>query len=293
MYNKIINPNTGRSVKITSKLGRQILNNYITQLGGHTGPCAINKSSGRCRKSKKADGKCSVVNGRCQKIKKATVFSLDLTNNGEIQLEKIEWSEGATDEQEAQRVETNYELEDEFEEKKKRNKNLDKILLKAKEGDLIEDLSEYVHRGLEGVYILKRNLRNGKLEVADLDPFDFWRGEGGVGSGFSLGPGYPIGYWNKAEFKDAYWPNPGDDFGMPQPVNKEILLSLTKSNLKEEKTGGEIISSVGFDWGTLEFIGNKDEVLEKIQHIEFIDDNAYFMENEDNQMTARIVDWQW
>lgn len=298
MYKKIVNPKTGRIVKITSKLGQKVLNNYLLQIGGHKGPCAINPKTNNCKKSKKGDGNCMVVKGRCKKIKtgkKAQVFSLDLTNGGKIKLEKIAWKEGATDAEEEEWWETNYDLEDEFEEKKKKSKNLDKILTKAKEGDLIEDLSDEDSRGLEGVYILKRNLRNGKLEVVDLDPFNFWRGEGGVGKGFSLGPEYPMGYWNKAKFdnKNTYWPNPGDDFGMPQPVNKEFLLSLTVADLTEKSVSGEIISCVKFNWGTLEFVGKKKEVIKKIKNINFIDDNAYFMEHEHNQMTARLVDWQW
>jgi hypothetical protein len=307
MWNKIVNPETGRKVSIYGKIGQNIIFKYI-QTGGHSGPCAINTSTGRCSKNDVGDDNCEVnkKSGRCKKIKKikkkavkkvtqeiAKVFSLDLTNGGEIQLEKIEWRDDETDEEESLRVETNYKLEDEFEERKKRNKNLDKILSIAKEGDLIEDLSEYIHRGLEGVYILKRSLINDKLEVVDLDPFDFWRGEGGVGNGFSIGPEYPLGYWNKAKFTRAYWPNPGDDFGMPQPVNKEILLKLNLVDLTERKLSSMIISSVNFNWGTLEFIGGKKEVIAKIKNIEFIDDNAYFMEDIDRQGTARIVDWQW
>lgn len=41
MYDKIINPNTGRYVKTSSKLGKQILNNYI-KVGGS------NKSEVKC-----------------------------------------------------------------------------------------------------------------------------------------------------------------------------------------------------------------------------------------------------
>ena len=65
--NYIINPLTNRSVSIHTRKGRQILNNYISQLGGHDGPCAINPSSGRCAKSKKPDGNCQLSNGRCVK----------------------------------------------------------------------------------------------------------------------------------------------------------------------------------------------------------------------------------
>ncbi len=46
---------------------RRFVNNII--LGGHKGPCAINPSSGRCKKSNKSDGNCYVnlATGRCRK----------------------------------------------------------------------------------------------------------------------------------------------------------------------------------------------------------------------------------
>ena len=147
---------------------------------------------------------------------------------------------------------------------------------------------------------MKRSTNNGKLEVVDLDPFDFWGGEGGVGLGFSLGPRYPVGYWNKAEFKKAYWPNSGDDFGMPQPVNKEILRKLTIADLTEKTFIDDdkypervTISSVKFKWGTLRFPGSSSEVISKIKNIEFIDENAYFMEDWNTPGTIEIVHWQW
>ena len=34
-YDKIINPKTGRKVNLNSKLGKEIINNYILQLGGY------------------------------------------------------------------------------------------------------------------------------------------------------------------------------------------------------------------------------------------------------------------
>ena len=36
MYNTIVNPETGRKVKVNGKLGQRILNNYILQYGGNT-----------------------------------------------------------------------------------------------------------------------------------------------------------------------------------------------------------------------------------------------------------------
>ena len=375
MYNKIINPKTGRSIKITSKLGRQILNNYLIQLGGHKGPCAISKSSGKCKKSDKPDGNCKVSDkGRCIKINKykekiykiplmpnfvlspnnvwrkcsiielsddrvlihyegygnehdewielnsprlsvdqkvARVFSVDLTNGGDIKLVKNPrpeyfnnpciisgeecynptWS-GEKDEDgnrpvncktnlemdnmKKEHAAHNNDLEDEFKENK--FKNIEEILSNAREGDLIEDLSESGYR-LEGVYIIKRNSISGKLEVSDLD-FEIQGGYGTVGSGFSLGSGYPVGYWGKASFEQAGW---HIDERLYEPVHKNILLNLTVNDLEEELTedmyGDQTtISLAQFKWGILQFPGSPDEVISKIKNMKFIDDNAYFAE---------------
>ena len=66
MYEFIIEPSNGKKVKINSKKGKEIVYNYLLY-GGHNGPCAINVSSGRCVKAKKADGYCLLKNGRCVK----------------------------------------------------------------------------------------------------------------------------------------------------------------------------------------------------------------------------------
>ena len=57
MYKKIVNPITGKLVNTNGKLGRQILNNYLIQLGGHSGPCSLNSKTGRCKKSSSWDNK--------------------------------------------------------------------------------------------------------------------------------------------------------------------------------------------------------------------------------------------
>ena len=82
-FRTIVNPKTGRKVLTTSKLGKQIINKYLVQLGGHKGPCAINPSSGKCKKSKKADGNCKVSKkGRCimKKNKKKIEKKVDFYN---------------------------------------------------------------------------------------------------------------------------------------------------------------------------------------------------------------------
>ena len=35
MWNKIVNPKTGRKVNVTSKIGKSVLRNYMNQLGGN------------------------------------------------------------------------------------------------------------------------------------------------------------------------------------------------------------------------------------------------------------------
>ena len=63
-YLYVQNPKNGENVNIFTKLGQNILKNYIKQLGGHNGPCAIAKS-GRCAKAPIGDGNCTLQNGRC------------------------------------------------------------------------------------------------------------------------------------------------------------------------------------------------------------------------------------
>ena len=71
MFQKIFNPKTNRMVSIYGKTGMKILNNYLNvqQFGGHDGPCAVNPSTNKCKKSKKSDGNCEVSpKGRCKRI---------------------------------------------------------------------------------------------------------------------------------------------------------------------------------------------------------------------------------
>ena len=70
MWNKIIDPQNGKRIDVSSRRGMMVLHNYIrAQTGGHNGPCAVKNSSGRCAKSKTSDGKCEVTpTGRCRKL---------------------------------------------------------------------------------------------------------------------------------------------------------------------------------------------------------------------------------
>ena len=68
-YLNIMNPTTGKKVNVFTKTGQTVLKNYINQLGGYKGPCALNPNgSGLCIKSSKADGNCKVsTTGKCVK----------------------------------------------------------------------------------------------------------------------------------------------------------------------------------------------------------------------------------
>lgn len=77
MYKKIINPNTGRKVSINSRLGKNILNNYITNLYGgddyvsYTKKC-LPKFSGNCSIKNKFKKNIFVKKNSCSfKSKKA------------------------------------------------------------------------------------------------------------------------------------------------------------------------------------------------------------------------------
>ena len=75
MYDKIVNPATGRKVSVYGKLGQSIIRNYITQAGGFDGPCGISKPSYRCKKSDTWDHEnCELHQGRCRIKRDAPVL---------------------------------------------------------------------------------------------------------------------------------------------------------------------------------------------------------------------------
>lgn len=69
MYAFIFDPISSKKIKINSKRGIKVLNQFMkeSQKGGHKGPCAINSTTNRCKKSKQNDGNCILVNGKCKK----------------------------------------------------------------------------------------------------------------------------------------------------------------------------------------------------------------------------------
>ena len=69
MYKKIKNPETGKFVNILGRTGKRILREYLYQVGGHEGPCALNSKGNRCKKDPVADlENCKLVKGKCKRI---------------------------------------------------------------------------------------------------------------------------------------------------------------------------------------------------------------------------------
>ena len=88
LFKKITNPKTGRKVNIYSKLGKNILKNYVNQLGGHNGPCAFNESTSRCKKGTKWDhNTCELSEkGRCKK----KVLKQEITDEIVLETENLD-----------------------------------------------------------------------------------------------------------------------------------------------------------------------------------------------------------
>ena len=90
MWNYIINPKTRRKVSIYTNLGKKILKHYISQLGGHNGPCGLNPNSGKCKKTKKWDHtNCKLVNN-----KNGQGICKEKTSTGQL-MKKKKWVYGS------------------------------------------------------------------------------------------------------------------------------------------------------------------------------------------------------
>ena len=91
MFTKITDPKTGRKISIYRKKGMKILRNYLKQIGGHNGPCSINTSTGRCKKSDKWEqNKCEISKkGNC--IKKKNKLSKFQKLSNELHEILIKW----------------------------------------------------------------------------------------------------------------------------------------------------------------------------------------------------------
>ena len=164
-------------------------------------------------------------------------------------------------------------------------KTVDDIIQKGgKEGDLVENVAESGYR-TQGVYILKT--KKNKLVISPLDndhdPY------GHVGSEFSLGPDFPVGYWSFAFQKGAQISVTGNDLKskaswhndteQAEPVDKKTIKSIKQNQLKKTKNENEV--DVTFPWGTLRF---PFATLKEIKKVDYKNNRIYFEpeEGEDN-----------
>ena len=86
MYNKIINPVTGRKVSIFSKKGKFILNNYLEQIGGKASPCTqFHGEPLKCNSHSEEGVNCvysaSKVKGKVGQCRKSNVRDIEKSRN--------------------------------------------------------------------------------------------------------------------------------------------------------------------------------------------------------------------
>ena len=153
-----------------------------------------------------------------------------------------------------------------MEKQKKTDEFLD-YFSKVKDGDIIENLSESGYR-TAGLYVTKY----GEPEHLDQDFYQEW---GIIDEGFSLGPNFPVGYWNNAVFEKAYWYRSP----LPEPVGWGWLDKLKKEDFTEKvDESGNITSIVYFDWGTFILPYRKNDVVKEIENLKVEYYKLYFEE---------------
>lgn len=182
---------------------------------------------------------------------------------------------------------------------------------KIKEGDLIEDYEKSGYRTV-GVYLIHKNSA-GELELGNLDYEEDDYGH--IGSGFSLGPKFPPGYWTNAPFLNAYWHHREAQM---EPVSRELWSNITIDDLVEvskdkieyifdseiadwtKKLVKKYYSKVVYNWGTLEFSGKKEEVIDKLNKLKTYNpipgrlvEEMYFQPIGNNTSTISDVSIWW
>ena len=112
--------------------------------------------------------------------------------------------------------------------------------------------------------------------------------DGHIGGELTIGNQFPIGYWNRAILAD------NKEWDIPEPVDKDILLSLKESDFIEvqyKNNEGKIIndSLVEFDWGSLIIPFPKTEVVKELKNIRYFGDRAYFFPNHNYEKIAELA----
>lgn len=134
------------------------------------------------------------------------------------------------------------------------------LLPTAKKGDFVEDLEDATMRDA-GLYIIGE--KEGALSISILEGE---RGSGStrLGEGFSLGPKYPVGYWHRAKFAQAYFSSGYgrlDGNGCKEPVDVSVWGLITEEDLTEIE--GDACARE-YSWGTLCFPAKKSVVISEL-----------------------------
>ncbi len=134
------------------------------------------------------------------------------------------------------------------------------LLPTAKKGDFVEDLEDATMRDA-GLYIIGE--KEGALSISILEGE---RGSGStrLGEGFSLGPKYPVGYWHRAKFAQAYFCSGYgrlDGNGCKEPVDVSVWGLITEEDLTEIE--GDACARE-YSWGTLCFPAKKSVVISEL-----------------------------
>lgn len=134
----------------------------------------------------------------------------------------------------------------------------------AKKGDFVENLEEnYRDTGLNII-----NNKGGKLLIETLEG-ERGSGTSVIGKGLSLGPQFPVGYWNRAEFSEAYF---SGGFELPvgvgnackEPLDVSVWGLITEADLTEIE-GDECARE--YSWGTLCFPAKKNVVISQLSRL--------------------------
>ena len=169
------------------------------------------------------------------------------------------------------------------EEKEKKRRLIEDLFNDLKDGDIIENLNRNgMHDRYSGWYIMRNGIPHILSEIENMiDDESFPKG-------FSLGPKFPVGYWNNARsINGEHFPT------LLEPINISLLISLLEKREQEyfidslgensltvfnEKTGNQknYKSIVYFDWGALEFPYPKNDIVKEIKILEEKYERLYF-----------------
>ena len=173
-------------------------------------------------------------------------------------------------------------------------KTVDAIVKKGgKEGDLVENVAESGNATV-GVYILK--MKKNKLVISSLD-YDY-DPYGHVGSDFTVGSEFPIGYWSFAFHKGKHISVTGENLvskahwhngtAQAEPIDKKTVNSIKQNQIKNTQNANEV--DVTFPWGVLRF---PFATLKEIKKVTYYKNNRVYFEPLDGKDKDVAIMYGW